>query len=71
MTDWPHSPLHRFEDAGLYFITAGTYLKQHFFRAKTALDALRASLFAKAKQYDCWLQAWVALLKSLPLGRAL
>ena len=56
MTDWPHAPIHRFTEAGIYFITGATYLKQHFFRAH--LDTLRTSLFAKAKQHDCWLQAW-------------
>jgi len=58
MTDWPHAPVHRFTQAAIYFITAATYLKQHFFRTKAALDGLQASLFAKAKQDDCWLQAW-------------
>jgi len=58
MTDWPHSPPHRFNEGGIYFVTAGTYLKQHFFRAKADLNALQESLFAKAKQYHCWLQAW-------------
>lgn len=56
--DWPHAPVHRFNEAGVYFITAGTSNKQHFFRKPAALDALRAALFAQAKGHDCWLQAW-------------
>ena len=61
MTDWPHAPIHRFGDAGNYFITASTLYKQHFFRTPAALDALRESLFAHAKKHDCWLQAWALL----------
>jgi len=57
--DWPHAPLHRFvnEDA-IYFVTAGTYLKQHFYRTPTRLDALQARLFALSRQHECSLQAW-------------
>ncbi|HUP61553.1 MAG TPA: hypothetical protein VNA69_14160 [Thermoanaerobaculia bacterium] len=58
MNDWPHAPLHRFQEAGVYFITAATYLKQHFFRTRDALDALRNSLFVEAAKHECWLQAW-------------
>ena len=58
MSDWPHAPIHRFGESGLYFITAATLHKQHFFRAPAALDGLRESLFAHAKAHDCWLQAW-------------
>ena len=59
--DWPHAPAHRFGEAGVYFITAGTLYKRPFFRAPEALDALRDSLFAYATRYDCWLQAWALL----------
>jgi putative transposase len=59
--DWPHAPLHRFGEAGVYFITAGTQYKQPFFRAPEALDALRDSLFEHATTNDCWLQAWTLL----------
>ena len=58
MSDWPHAPLHRFGDAGNYFITASTLHKQHLFRSPVALDALRESLFGAAQQHHCWLQAW-------------
>jgi putative transposase len=56
--DWPHAPIHRFGEAGVYFVTAGTLHKQHFFRAPEALNALRESLFTQAAAHDCWLQAW-------------
>jgi len=55
--DWPHAPIHRFGEAGAYFITAGTLHKEHFFRRAEALDSLRDSLFTHAATHDCWLQA--------------
>jgi putative transposase len=58
MRDWPHAPIHRFAEAGTYFVTAGTLHKQHVFRDPVALDALRESLFAQASKYACELQAW-------------
>jgi putative transposase len=56
--DWPHAPLHRFDNAGVYFVTAGTHLKQHFFSDAAALDALEAALFAHVAKHLCRLQAW-------------
>ncbi|MEP6819348.1 MAG: hypothetical protein ABJA18_07420 [bacterium] len=29
---WPHAPVHRLSAKGTYFLTAGTYQKEHFFR---------------------------------------
>ncbi len=56
--DWPHAPLHRFNDAGIYFITGATLYKQHFYRSAAALDLLHELLFALAKRFSCELQAW-------------
>lgn len=58
--DWPHSPPHRFT-AGTFFITAGTYGKQHFFRSPAALDQLRDALFESATLEHCLLEAWCLL----------
>ena len=57
---WPHSPPHHFSP-GTYFIAAGTYLKQHFFRSAAALDALQDALFASALEEHCLLEAWCLL----------
>jgi putative transposase len=56
--DWPHAPIHRLGDPGAYFITAGTYQKEHFFRGDDQLDRLRDLLFALADSYRFKLQAW-------------
>jgi len=58
MRDWPHAPIHRFGDAGVYFITAGTHLKQHLFKESAALDALQSCLFELATDHRCALHAW-------------
>jgi putative transposase len=62
MVDWPHAPPHRFEDAGVYFITAGTLHKRHVFTTPAALDALQDLLFATVRAHDCWLSAWCLLV---------
>jgi putative transposase len=56
--DWPHAPIHRFHDAGIYFVTSGTQQKQHFFHDDAALDLLQSTLFASASEHGCSLQAW-------------
>src|SRR5687768_2379701 len=61
MPDWPHAPTHRFGDETTFFITGATYKKQQFYRDPVALDELQSILFAKAKEHECWLQAWALL----------
>ena len=56
--DWPHAPLHRFGEAGIYFITASTLHKQHLFDTSEARESLMRRLFDLAIGYACWLQAW-------------
>jgi putative transposase len=61
MVDWPHAPLHRFGDGGVYFITAATLHKQHFFGEPRTLSALQELLFEKAQFHGVTLQAWCLL----------
>jgi putative transposase len=56
--DWPHAPVHRLSEAGVYLVTAGTYRKEHFFRGDDRLDLLQSSLLCLAKQYGWQLEAW-------------
>ncbi len=58
MTDWPHAPVHRLGEPGAYFITAGTYRKEHFFRTDDRLDRLQDLLFKIAGSYRFPLHAW-------------
>ena len=61
MVDWPHAPLHRFSPYGLFFVTGATYLKQHYYRSRAALDGLQDHLFGLAKDFGVLLQAWCLL----------
>jgi putative transposase len=56
--DSPHTPLHRFNGAGMYFITGATLYKQHFYKSPATLDLLQALLFSLAERHHCALQAW-------------
>ncbi|HYC61604.1 MAG TPA: hypothetical protein VEK79_18760 [Thermoanaerobaculia bacterium] len=58
MNDWPHAPVHRFGEGGVYFVTGGTFGNQHFFEAPRALDNLQQLLFEKAREHQVALQAW-------------
>jgi len=57
-TAWPHAPTHRLSEGGTYFITAGTYLKNHFFRDPARLDVLQRGLLALAQEFGWQLEAW-------------
>ncbi|MEZ0274418.1 MAG: transposase [Roseimicrobium sp.] len=55
---WPHAPPHRLEPTGTYFVTAGTYLKEHHFqggeRLKFLHDALLQAAITRGWQLDAW-----------------
>jgi putative transposase len=57
-TSWPHAPLHRLSESGTYFVTAGTYQKQHFFRETTRLDVLQRGLISVCAEFGWRLEAW-------------
>jgi REP-associated tyrosine transposase len=58
MIDWPHAPVHRFTNNGIFFITASTYLKRHYYRDRQSLDGFRDMFFGLAREYSISLQAW-------------
>jgi putative transposase len=58
MPDWHHAPLHRLADAGVYCVTAATYLKQHHFRSRKHLDLLQEMFFEFTRRFGWQLQAW-------------
>ena len=41
---WPHAPKHQLSQSGTYFVTAGTYLKDHLFRTPQRLEVLQRGL---------------------------
>jgi putative transposase len=56
--DWPHAPVHRLADNAIYFVTAGTLHKEHFFNTPEKRDLLERHLLAHAKQSGWQLEAW-------------
>ena len=56
--NWPHAPVHRLTEHGVYFVTAGTLQKEHFFRDDTRLALLEHHLLAKANLYQWQVEAW-------------
>ncbi len=59
---WAHAPLHFTTTDGVYIVTAGTYLKRHFYRDAEDLSQLEALLFAIAKEHRMFLHAWCLLV---------
>jgi putative transposase len=55
---WPHAPVHMLSDRGTYFLTAGTYRKEHFFRGANRLSVLHRGLLKLAQDIDWQLEAW-------------
>jgi REP element-mobilizing transposase RayT len=55
---WPHAPTHQLSETGTYFVTAGTYLKAHYFRTRDHLDVLHRGLLKIAQDFSWQLEAW-------------
>ncbi|HEY3854492.1 MAG TPA: transposase [Verrucomicrobiae bacterium] len=56
--DWPHAPVHRLSEHGVYFITAGTLRKQHVFDNAPKRDLLERMLLSLSNAYGWQLEAW-------------
>jgi len=68
---WPHAPIHRLEDGGVYMITTGTYQKSPFFRQSTNLNMLHGGLLSLAAKYNWALEAWAVFANHYHfIGRA-
>jgi putative transposase len=55
---WPHAPIHKLTEHGVYFVTAGTLHKEHLFADGTRLDLLERKLLELANQYHWQIEAW-------------
>jgi putative transposase len=55
---WPHAPEHRLSVRGTYFVTVGTYLRQHHFAGKARLAVLHRGLLKVASDFGWQLEAW-------------
>ena len=50
--------MHKLSKFGTFFITSGTYQKQHFFRDPKRLDVMQRGLLTLASKYGWQLEAW-------------
>jgi putative transposase len=55
---WPHAPVHRLTETGVYMVTAATYRKQPLFHGDSVLRMLHNALLTIAANYDWRLEAW-------------
>jgi putative transposase len=55
---WPHAPVHKMSDNGLYIVTAGTLDKRHFFNTNEKLSLLESKLLELANRYQWQIEAW-------------
>jgi putative transposase len=58
MDNWPHAPLHWFKQAGLYCLTASTYMKEPLFPTTDDLDLLQELFFDLCRVHHAQVQAW-------------
>jgi len=58
MPDWPHSPVHRFDEGGTYIVTGATLHKQLLFRDARRLDLLHDSILSLSSTFSIELQSW-------------
>src|SRR5438045_2133099 len=80
--DWPHAPVHRLSENGVYFITAATLYKKKLFDTTGKLEVVESMLLSGAKEAGWQIEAWAILSNhyhfvargdpiSIPLGRFL
>ena len=65
-TPWPHAPLHRLAEQGTYFVTVGTYLRQHHFRGRQRLVVLHRGLLTVCQEFEWTLEAWAVFSNHYP-----
>jgi putative transposase len=59
--DWPHAPVHRLSENGVYIVTAGTLHKKRLFDSPAKLDLLERRLLSLAKECRWQIEAWAVL----------
>jgi REP-associated tyrosine transposase len=59
--DWPHAPVHRLSENGVYIVTAGIYQKEHLFNTNAKRDLLETLLLSMSKQHGWQLEAWAVI----------
>ena len=58
---WPHAPVHKLSENGVYFVTGATLYKERLFHEASRLDLLEGKLLSLASQYRWQIEAWAVL----------
>ena len=59
--DWPHAPVHRLDEDGIYMITGATLHRKLLFLTSEKLTLLENEILTLAKAYYWQLEAWAVL----------
>jgi putative transposase len=57
-TAWPHAPVHRLTEHGIYFVTGATLHHAHHFRTRERLEVLHRGLLRVCTDFSWRLEAW-------------
>jgi putative transposase len=60
--DWPHAPVHRLSEHGIYIVTAGTLNKEHLLNTPAKLDLVERLLLSLSKEHNWQLEAWAVMI---------
>jgi putative transposase len=55
---WPHAPLHKLTESGVYFVTAATHGRKHHFSGAVRLGVLCRGLLTVCRDASWRLEAW-------------
>ena len=56
--DWPHAPVHRLDDSGVFMVTGAMLYKARVFATPDKLTLLETRLLALARRFNWQLEAW-------------
>ena len=59
---WPHAPVHKLSEHGVYFVTGATLYKKRLFTDAPRLDLLETKLLTLANQYRWQIEAWAVFV---------
>ena len=56
--NWPHAPIHKLNENGIFIVTGATLYKAHLFNSPEKLSLVENQLLTLSKQYGWQLEAW-------------
>ena len=59
--DWPHAPVHRLSEHGIYIVTGGVLHKKRLLNSPAKLDLVERLLLSLSKEHNWQLEAWAVM----------